>query len=182
MDFDTFLDLDETDKKIIELIQKNPDMTHNEIAEQVQKTQQAVGARFIKLKRKHLLIPQYGAEFNELDLKLGHIEIIAKFVDDVWNRLKLYPEIVNAYKSTGEYNINMEVAAPSLKAIEQFVDTHIRSDPDVIGTKVNYVIASLRPHIVPLIFNSELGVSEAIIKENKKESGIATTKSKTTIP
>ena len=50
MKYDDLLEIDDTDKEIIELLQENPDITHSEISEKVHKSQPAVGARIIKLK------------------------------------------------------------------------------------------------------------------------------------
>jgi len=68
--YNEILDIDDTDKMIIELLEENPEMTHSAISEKVNKSQPAVGARIIKLKRKFLLSEVVGAEFNKLDVKL----------------------------------------------------------------------------------------------------------------
>jgi len=47
--FNELLKIDEADKKIIEMIEENPDITHSDIAKEIEKSQPAVGARIIKL-------------------------------------------------------------------------------------------------------------------------------------
>ena len=88
MKYNELLQIDDTDKEIIELLQKNPSITHNEIAEKVHKSQPAVGARIIKLKRKFLLTSRIGSEFDKLNLKLARIEIVAKNVQELWEKFK----------------------------------------------------------------------------------------------
>jgi DNA-binding Lrp family transcriptional regulator len=155
MNYDQLLDVDATDKKIIELIQKNPEITHSEIADKVRKSQPAIGARIIKLKRKHLLTQQIGAEFKELDIKLARIDVSVKNVDDLWESYSKCPYILNVFKSTGEFNVVIEIAAPDVKTIDTFVDSCLRSNPDVSGIKVNFIIDSLNPYIIPLSFEIE---------------------------
>jgi Lrp/AsnC family leucine-responsive transcriptional regulator len=155
MNYDTLLDIDSTDKKIIELMQKNPELTHSEIADKIRKSQPAIGARVIKLKRKHLITQQIGAEFKELDIKLARVDLSAKNVEELWNRFAKCPYIINVFKSTGDYNIIIEVAAPDVKTIDNFVDSCLRNDPDISSIRVNFVIDSLNPYIVPLSFDIE---------------------------
>jgi DNA-binding Lrp family transcriptional regulator len=155
MNFDQLLDVDDTDKKIIELIQKNPDITHSEIADKVRKSQPAIGARIIKLKRKNLLSQQIGAEFKQIDIKLARIDVAAKNVEEIWDRFDKCPYIINVFKTTGDYNLIIEVAAPDVKTIDSFVDSCLRTDPDISNIKVNFIIDSLHTYIVPISFNIE---------------------------
>lgn len=155
MNYDQLLDVDATDKKIIELIQENPELTHSEIADKVHKSQPAIGARVIKLKRKHLLTQQVGAEFKEVDIKLARIDIAARNVVDLWDRFGKCPYVINVFKSTGDFNLMIEVAAPDVKTIDAYVDSCLRTDPDVSAIRVNFLIDSLRTYIVPISFEIE---------------------------
>ncbi|MFW9820706.1 MAG: AsnC family transcriptional regulator, partial [Candidatus Thorarchaeota archaeon] len=49
--FNELLSIDDDDKRIIEMIEKDPDITHSDIAKEIDKSQPAVGARIIKLER-----------------------------------------------------------------------------------------------------------------------------------
>jgi Lrp/AsnC family transcriptional regulator, leucine-responsive regulatory protein len=155
MKYDDVLDIDETDKKIIALLQNDPEMTHSDIAEKVHKSQPAVGARIIKLKRKHLLKEIIGAEFKELDLKLARIDIFAKNVPTLWKRFYDCPYITNCFKVTGEYNLSVEIVAPDVKSIDLFVDNCLRKEESIINIRTNFIIDSMRKYIVPLSFEIE---------------------------
>ena len=155
MKYDEILKIDESDKKIIELLQKNPNITHNEIAERVHKSMPAVGARIIKLKRKFLLTERIGVEFNKLPLKFARIEIAANKVEQLWPKFKKCPHIINSFKMTGEYNIMIEIVAPNVKTVDRFVDDCLRQDSSITSIRTNFIIDTLHPYVVPLSFDIE---------------------------
>jgi DNA-binding Lrp family transcriptional regulator len=155
MKYDDVLEIDDTDKNIITILQEHPDTTHSVIAEKVHKSQPAVGARIIKLKRKYLLSETVGAEFNQLDIKLARIEISAKSVEDIWKRFESCPHVINCFKMTGIFNLMVEIVAPNVRTIENFVDSCLRKDPLIKDIRVNFVIDSLRKYVVPLNFEIE---------------------------
>ncbi len=155
MKYDELLKIDDTDKQIIEILQEDPDTTHSVIAEKVRKSQPAVGARIIKLKRKFLLTEHIGAEFDKIPIKLARIEISATNIHTLWKRFKSCPHIINCFKVTGSYNLLIEIVAPNVKSIDIFVDECLRKDKGVHKIRCNYVIDSLRPYVVPLSFEIE---------------------------
>ena len=62
------LKLDNTDRKIISLLQENPKVTHSEIAEKIKRSQPTVGMRIKKLTKKGILRIQPGINFKKVDL------------------------------------------------------------------------------------------------------------------
>ena len=131
MKYDELLKIDDTDKHIIEILQEDPDTTHSVIAEKVRKSQPAVGARIIKLKRKFLLTEHVGAEFDKIPIKLARIEISATNVHTLWKRFESCPHIINCFKVTGAFNLLIEIVAPNVKSIDIFVDECLRKDSGV---------------------------------------------------
>lgn len=71
------LNLDKIDLKLISLLQENPDLTHTQIAEIVNRSQPAIGARLKKLKNKGILQFQAGLNFKELDIQLAFVNLHA---------------------------------------------------------------------------------------------------------
>ncbi|GAB4307579.1 MAG: hypothetical protein Kow0069_05220 [Promethearchaeota archaeon] len=153
--FTSLLQIDETDKQIIEILQEAPETTHSDIAKQVGKSQPAVGARIIKLKRKDLLCTQLGVNFRTVDVKLAKVELAARNVKAVLGKLEGCPVIINAFKISGENNLCALIAAPNLGLIDQIVDACLRSDPNVTSVTVNFIISSVRDFILPLAFGVE---------------------------
>ncbi len=155
MNYNELLDIDDTDKEIIEILQKKPESTHSAIAEKVHKSQPAVGARIIKLKRKFLLTETIGSEINKIDIKFARIELSTKNVEPLWNSFQNCPFIINSFKMTGEYNLLIEIVAPNVRTIENFIDNCLRKNKSILDIRTNFVIDSLRKYIVPLHFEIE---------------------------
>lgn len=153
--FNKKLDIDEADKMIITLLQDNPDMTHSEISEKVHKSQPAVGARIIKLKRKHLLETQMGADFREVDVKLAKIEMLTKDISAIMDKITNCPFVVHAFKISGNTNLCVMIAAPDIKTIDKMVDLCFRSDENVMTVNVSYIISSVKKLVLPIHFEIE---------------------------
>jgi len=155
MKYDDILEVDDTDKEIIRLLQDNPELTHQEVADKIHKSQPAVGARVIKLKRKGLLTESVGADLNRIEVKLARIDIQTKNVEEIWERLKNCVYVSNCFKLTGDYNIMIEIVAPNVKTIDKFVDSCLRKDPNVLAVRTNFIIDSVRRYVIPLSFEIE---------------------------
>ncbi|MHA1294881.1 MAG: Lrp/AsnC family transcriptional regulator [Promethearchaeota archaeon] len=153
--FDELLGIDADDKKIIEMVEKNPDITHSEIAKEIEKSQPAVGARIIKLERKNLLKKQVGFNIKEVDIKVAIVFISTKDVDTIVNKIKDCPFINHAFKISGEFNVLCFIAASDLQTIERLVDLCFRKDTNVLKVKTNILIESIHDFIVPINFQIE---------------------------
>jgi len=153
--FNEILNIDDDDKKIIEMIEKNPDITHSDIAKEIDKSQPAVGARIIKLERKHLLTKQVGFNVKEVDIKVAIVYVSTKDVDDVVRKIKSCPFINHSFKISGEFNLLCFIAASDLQTVEKLVDLCFRRDENVINVKTNILIESIHDFVVPIDFQIE---------------------------
>jgi len=154
-DFSTILGIDQDDKKIIEMIEKNPDITHSDIAKEIEKSQPAVGARIIKLERKHLLTKQVGFNIKEVDIKVAIVYVSTKDVDNIVRKIENCPFINHAFKISGEFNVLCFIAASDLQTIEKLVDLCFRRDENVVNVKTNILIESIHDFVVPIDFQIE---------------------------
>ena len=152
MDFKKLLDIDDTDQKILQLMQENPEITHKKIGEVVSKSQPAVGARILKLERKGLLITQIGANFQDSEIKLARIDFYSKNSAKLWKHFKNCPFITNVFSTTGKTNMTVEMAAPNVRLVEKFIDTCLRKEENVKMISVTYLINSLHKYIFPIRF------------------------------
>jgi len=153
--FNELLSIDDDDKKIIEMIEKNPDITHSDIAKEIEKSQPAVGARIIKLERKHLLTKQVGFNIKEVDIKVAIAYISTKDVDEIVRKIEGCPFINHAFKISGEFNVLCFISASDLQTIEKLVDLCFRRDENVINVKTNILIESIHDFVVPIDFQIE---------------------------
>ena len=153
--FNELLSIDDDDKKIIEMIEKDPDITHSDIAKEIEKSQPAVGARIIKLERKHLLTKQVGFNIKRVDIKVAIAYISTKDVDRIVEKIQDCPFINHAFKISGEYNLLCFITASDLQTIERLIDLCFRKDPEVINVKTSILIESIHDFVVPIQFEIE---------------------------
>lgn len=153
--FNELLGIDDDDKKIIEMIEEKPDITHSEIAKEIEKSQPAVGARIIKLERKDLLTKQVGFNIKKVDIKTAIVFVSTKDVDDIVTKVSSCPFINHAFKISGEYNLLCFISASDLQTIERLIDLCFRKDPHVISVKTNILIESIHDFVVPIDFQIE---------------------------
>ncbi len=153
--FEALLSIDSADKKIIEMIEENPDITHSAIAKEIEKSQPAVGARIIKLERKHLLTKIVGFNIKKVDLKVAIVYISTKDVEEIVKKVENCPFINHAFKISGEFNLLCFIAASDLQTIEKLVDLCFRRDKNVINVKTNILIESIHDFVVPIDFQIE---------------------------
>ena len=153
--FNELLSIDEADKKIIEMIEEKPNITHSDIAKEIEKSQPAVGARIIKLERKHLLTKQVGFNIKKVDINVAIVHISTKDVEVIVQKIVNCPFINHAFKISGEYNVLCFIAASNLQIIEKLVDLCFRRDDNVINVKTNILIESIHDFVVPIDFQIE---------------------------
>jgi len=153
--FNEILGIDNDDKKIIEMIERDPSITHSAIAREIEKSQPAVGARIIKLERKHLLTKQVGFDIKEVDIKTAIVFVSTKDVEDIIKKVNDCPFINHTFKISGEYNLLCFISASDLQTIEKLVDLCFRRDPNVVKVKTNILIESIHSFVIPIDFQIE---------------------------
>ena len=153
--FNEILGIDNDDKKIIEMIERDPSITHSAIAREIEKSQPAVGARIIKLERKHLLTKQVGFDIKEVDIKTSIVFVSTKDVEDIIKKVNDCPFINHTFKISGEYNLLCFISASDLQTIEKLVDLCFRRDPNVVKVKTNILIESIHSFVIPIDFQIE---------------------------
>jgi len=153
--FKEILGIDDADYKIIEMMEKDADVTHSKIAREIEKSQPAVGARIIKLERKHLLTKQVGFNLKLVDIKTVIVFVATKDVETIVRKIEKCPFVNHAFKISGEFNLLCFISASDLQTVEKLVDLCFRKDPNVINVKTNIIIDSVHDFVVPIDFQIE---------------------------
>lgn len=143
-------ELDEKDRKIISLLEENPDLSQSEIAREVGISQPSVGVRLRKLKEKGTLSFLIGMNFRKIDLFLVNVELTAQNSSDIIKRFRGCPYFLNGFVVSGKRNLSLFFAGEDLTTIDALVDSHIRGRGDVEDVEVNVVITSCRDLIFPV--------------------------------
>ncbi|MEX2684914.1 MAG: Lrp/AsnC family transcriptional regulator [Candidatus Sigynarchaeota archaeon] len=152
---DQSLDIDNDDRKILSLVQKNADITQAEIATAINKIQPAVGARLLKLERKRLLSTQYGINLSATKIPMALVRMYAKHSKAVLKSIECCPNVLNAFTTLGRTNVTVILAGSSIEKLEDIVEHHFRSDPDIKHVEMAVVMEPITDTILPVDLNIE---------------------------
>lgn len=111
---------DETDKKIISLINEDWDQGITKIGRALNLSHTAIRSRLKRLKRDVLDI-SVGVDLEKLGLKLFMICAQARTKQKIIDFAKTCPRVVNYYSTYGEYNFIMLVVAEDPSTMESLI-------------------------------------------------------------
>lgn len=149
------LKLDNIDRQIITLVQEDPNLTHTQIAEKINRSQPTVGMRIKKLEKEGILQFQPGINFKKVDLFLATVEVNTKRPNVILDMAKFCPFMLNAFRLSGAHNICILIASSKLEKLDIIVNYHFRSNPDVQSVSMELVTDIAKDFILPIDFDSE---------------------------
>ncbi|MFX1591660.1 MAG: Lrp/AsnC family transcriptional regulator [Promethearchaeota archaeon] len=156
--------IDNIDCKIMNLIQKSPNLTHTEIAEHVNRSQPTVGMRIKKLENLGVLKYQAGINVKEADLCFARIELKTKNPQTAIERVKNCPFLLNAFRLSGDSNLSILIVGLNVKDLDNIVNGNFRNDPDVINVHIDIISDVINDLVLPMDLNFEYG--EIILNKN----------------
>lgn len=142
--------IDDTDKQIISLIQKNPEISQSEISEKVGISQPAARARINKLKENGLISFHTGVNHRKAGLYMAKVELSAPNTKDILDFFKVCPYFVGGLVLSGENNLCLFFISEDLSSLEALIDHHIRNDPLIKNIKLDIILSSNLEIIVPM--------------------------------
>ena len=147
--------IDEIDKNIIELIQKEPMLTHTEIAKRVDRSQPTIGMRIRKLEKAGVLKFQAGINVKTMDLILARVEIQTLEPNETIELVKRCPYMLNAFRLSGTFNLSVLVIGSKLAHIDEMVNNHFRKNPNVSSVYMDIITDVTNDFVLPFDFNFE---------------------------
>ena len=147
--------IDEIDKSIIELIQKEPTLTHTEIAKRVDRSQPTIGMRIRKLEKAGVLKFQAGINVKTMDLILARVEIQTLEPNETIELVKRCPYMLNAFRLSGTYNFSVLAIGSKLAHIDEMVNNHFRKNPNVTSVYMDIITDVTNDFVLPFDFNFE---------------------------
>ena len=147
--------IDEIDKSIIELIQKEPMLTHTEIAKRVNRSQPTIGMRIRKLEKAGVLKFQAGINVKTMDLILARVEIQTSKPNETTELVKHCPYMLNAFRLSGTFNLSVLVIGSKLAHIDEMVNNHFRKNPNVSSVYMDIITDVTNDFVLPFDFNFE---------------------------
>ena len=145
--------IDEIDKSIIEIIQREPMLTHTEIAKQVNRSQPTIGMRIRKLEKSGVLKFQAGINVKTVDLILARVEIQTLKPDDTIKLVKNCPYMLNAFRLSGTSNLSILIVSDKLTQLDAIVNNHFRKDPNISEVYMNIITDVINDFVLPFDFN-----------------------------
>ncbi|MFX1392574.1 MAG: Lrp/AsnC family transcriptional regulator [Promethearchaeota archaeon] len=147
------LKMDEIDRQIVQLIQEKPNLTHTEIATQVNRSQPTVGMRIRRLEELGVLQFQAGINLKAADIYFASVEIQTKLPEQIYEIVKTCPFMLNAFRVSGEFNVSVLITSFTLEDIDRIVNYHFRNKPEVKKLIINVITDVMTDFIVPIDFN-----------------------------
>ncbi|VVB92640.1 HTH-type transcriptional regulator LrpA [uncultured archaeon] len=148
-----FLDLDKRDREILSLLELNPEMSQNDMAEKLKISQPSVSARVHKLKQKGALSHVVGMNLKKVNLYMAKVDVIANNTSSVLEIFKDCPYFLNGLIVSGKHNLCLFFIGEDIATLEAIVDGHLRSNPLVKGAEVSIVITTMKDLIMPVKMN-----------------------------
>ncbi len=145
-----FLDLDKRDREILSLLELNPEMSQNDMAEKLKISQPSVSARVHKLKQKGALSHVVGMNLKKVNLYMAKVDVIANNTSSVLEIFKDCPYFLNGLIVSGKYNLCLFFIGEDIATLEAIVDGHLRSNPLVKGAEVSIVITTMKDLVMPV--------------------------------
>ena len=149
------LKLDDIDRQIISIVQEDPNITHTDIAEKINRSQPTVGMRIKKLEKSGVLVFQPGINFKKVNLFLATVEVKTKDPDELMEMAKCCPFMLNAFRLSGEHNISILLASSKLDKLDNIINYHFRRNPDIGSVSMEIVTDIAKDFILPIDFDSE---------------------------
>ncbi len=148
-----FLDLDKRDRELLSLLERDPEISQNDIAEKLRISQPSVSARVHKLKKKGALAHVVGMNLRKVDLYMAKVDVIANNTSSVLDIFKDCPYFLNGLIVSGKHNLCLFFVGEDIATLEAIVDGHLRSNPLVRSAEVSIVITPMKDLILPLKMN-----------------------------
>jgi len=139
--------MDRTDRQIVELLRRNGRRSNVEIARAIGVSEGTVRKRVDRLVDEGILrirglvdaslIGYPTRVLVALDVELVRIEEAARALAQI-------PEVVSAWRTTGEHDLLADVALGSDGDVSSFLQEHVATIPGVLSAKVSHITATVK--------------------------------------
>jgi Lrp/AsnC family leucine-responsive transcriptional regulator len=145
------MSFDDTDKKLLELLQHDCKQTNKELSNKLNLSVTAVYERIKKLEREHV-VNRYVALVNKEHVEKAfvafcHIKLVQhsqdyvmKFEKDVANLV----EVLECYHISGDYDYLLKVLVKDMQAFREFVVNKLTSIDHIGSTHSMFVISEVK--------------------------------------
>jgi Lrp/AsnC family leucine-responsive transcriptional regulator len=144
-------DLDKTDRRILEVLQKDGRLTNQEVADRVSLSPSPCLRRIRRLEKLGV-IRQYVALLDPYRVGLGLLAYVSVQLekrgamphDDFKARVQAWPEVVACFAMTGEMDYLLRVHVEDLQHFSRFVMEQLLMQPGVIDVKSSFALDRIK--------------------------------------
>jgi Lrp/AsnC family leucine-responsive transcriptional regulator len=147
--------LDNIDRKIIDIVQKEPLITHTDISKQVERSQPTVGMRIERLEDLGLLDFQAGLNVKAADLCYARVEIVTDHPQKIFDIVEKCHFMVNAFRLSGTTNVSVIIANSKMEHLDMLVNHHFRNNPIVKKASMNIITDVEKNFVLPMEYDFE---------------------------
>ena len=148
--------LDKKDRTIISLYAKNPNISQEEIAKEINLSQPSVAIRIKKLREGGALELQTGINPLKMGLYMAKVDISSNNPSEILNMFRDCPYFANGFSISGKNNLCLFFISENITTLEAIVNGHIRSNESVTDVDFNIVINTERDYVVPTILTPDI--------------------------
>lgn len=143
--------LDELDKKIIRILQKEGRLSNKELSERINLTTTPTLERVRRLEKQNV-IEGYSAIVNKESIGKGFSAFVSvtlsihqlNLLDEFTSAIKSIPEILACYNTTGEGDFLLYIVARDVKDFEQLLRSKLANLPDVQRLHTSIVLSTIK--------------------------------------
>lgn len=160
--------LDNIDRKIIDIVQKEPLINHTDISKQVERSQPTIGMRIERLEEMGLLDFQAGLNIKAADLCYARVEIITDHPEEIFEIVENCPFMVNAFRLSGNTNVSVIIVNNKMEPLDMLVNHHFRNNPIVKKASMNIITDVEKEFVLPMEY--DFSECDCELKEKCKKS------------
>jgi len=142
--------MDAIDRRIIQLVQEEPNLTHTEIAKKVNRSQPTVGMRIRKLEESGVLQFQAGINMKMAGLSFARVEVQTLNPQKIIKLVQGCPYMLNAFRLSGDTNISILIAGNKLSTLDKIVNYHFRNNPAVSSVSMDIITEIVNDFVLPI--------------------------------
>lgn len=164
--------MDEIDKKILNIIQKDARITNAEIARQVELAPSAVLERIRKLEERGV-ISGYVTKINPRAVGYGltaFVFVKTSFCGSIGGELAKIPEVLEVHDIAGEDCYLLKVRAENPEELAKFFREKVKNLPEVISTRTTIVLQTIKETIALPIEDAAKKSQDSSAKTKAKKS------------
>ena len=141
--------MDQADRRIVDLLQRNARTTQSELARAVGLSQPAVAERIRKLEERGV-ITGYGARVDAAELGIDVAAFIGvgiehpKFFDGFTKKVKGLDEVLECHRVAGEDSYLLKVKTRNTRSLDRLLVEVLRTIPGVTRTHTTIVLTSIK--------------------------------------